>query len=54
MKKFICLLMSALLVFSMTACTNNGGGQEDSQSAVQKIIAEAQNMSLEELAKKAI
>ena len=54
MKKFICLLMSALLVFSMTACTNNGGNNDDKQSEVQKIIAEAQNMSLEELAKKAI
>lgn len=54
MKKFICLLMSALLVFSMAACTNNGGKPEDNQSEVQKIIAEAQTMSLEELAKKAI
>ncbi|MBQ1522022.1 MAG: hypothetical protein IIZ74_04610 [Erysipelotrichaceae bacterium] len=54
MKKFICLLMSALLVFSMAACSNNGGKTEDDKSAVQKIIAEAQTMSLEELAKKAI
>ena len=53
MKKLVCLLMSVLLVFSMTACTNNNK-PDDNLSEVQKIIAEAQNMSLEELAKKAI
>ena len=54
MKKLVCLLMSVLLVFSMTACTNNNNKPDDNLSEVQKIIAEAQNMSLEELAKKAI
>ena len=54
MKKLVCLLMSVLLVFSMTACTNNNNKPDDNLSEIQKIIAEAQNMSLEELAKKAI
>ncbi|MBQ7223280.1 MAG: hypothetical protein IJS38_01770 [Erysipelotrichaceae bacterium] len=50
--------MSLLLVLSLAACSNNnnnnkGSGDKD-LSNVQKIIAEAQNMTLEELAKKAI
>ncbi|MBQ1304151.1 MAG: hypothetical protein IIY51_04570, partial [Erysipelotrichaceae bacterium] len=55
MKKFICMLMSVLLALSLTACGGGNGGKEASEkSEVQKIIAEAQKMSLEELAKKAI
>ncbi len=58
MKKLFCMLMSLLLVLSLAACSNNnnnnkGSGDKD-LSNVQKIIAEAQNMTLEELAKKAI
>ncbi len=52
MKKLVCLFMSMLLVLSLVGCGNNNKPAE--QSAVQKIIAEAQNMTLEELAKKAI
>ncbi len=55
MKKFICMLMSVLLALSLTACGGGNGGKEATEkSEVQKIIAEAQKMSLEELAKKAI
>ena len=55
MKKLFCLLMSLLLVVSLTACGGNGGNKPAAEtSEVQKIIAEAQNMTLEELAKKAI
>ena len=54
MKKIICLLMSILMVFSLTACSKDNGGKEKELSNVQKIIAEAQKMTLEELAKKAI
>ena len=50
MKKFFILgLALVLFVFALTGC----GGSEK-QSEVQKIIEQAQNMSLEELARKAI
>ena len=60
MKKILCALMSLLLVVSLTACSNSNGGNESNGgetaelSAVQQIIAEAQTMTLEELAQKAI
>ena len=59
MKKFLLILLTLLLAFSLVACNSNGGGNSDKEgdstmSEVQKIIAEAQTMTLEELAKKAI
>ncbi len=52
MKK-VTALMLALVLFAVP-CLTGCGGSEKKQSEVQKIIAEAQKMSLEELAKKAI
>lgn len=53
MKKILAVLMTALLVVtSLTGCTPKENEVE--QSEVQKIIAEAETMTLEELAKKAI
>ncbi|MBQ3419815.1 MAG: hypothetical protein IJH31_06750 [Erysipelotrichaceae bacterium] len=56
MKKLLLVLLSLLMVLSLAACQggNNNGGGEEELSNVQKIIAEAQTMTLEELAKKAI
>ena len=56
MKKLMLVLLSLLLVLSMAACGKGGNEPQPAgdQSEVQKIIAEAQGMTLEELAKKAI
>ena len=55
MKKLLCALMSLLVVLTMFGCGEKKPEPvEPELSAVQKIIAEAQNMTLEELAKKAI
>ena len=51
MKKLLAVLLAVLMVVSMVGCTPK---ETVEQSEVQKIIAEAQNMTLEELAKKAI
>ena len=51
MKKLLAVLLAVLMVVSMVGCTPKDTVE---QSEVQKIIAEAQNMTLEELAKKAI
>ena len=53
MKKLLSILLVMAMVLSLAAC-QNGGNETKEQSEVQKIIAQAQNMSLEELAKKAI
>ena len=57
MKKFLSLMLTALMALTLFGCSNGGGNTpapSDNQSEVQKIIAEAQTMTLEELAKKAI
>ncbi|MBQ2657822.1 MAG: hypothetical protein IJF87_04550 [Erysipelotrichaceae bacterium] len=55
MKKLFALMLVVLMALTMAGC---GGKEEpapaDNQSEVQKIIAEAQTMTLEELAQKAI
>jgi len=48
MKKLLLLALGLLLCFSLASC------KKEEQSEVQKIIQQAQTMSLEELAKKAI
>ncbi|MBQ1386013.1 MAG: hypothetical protein IIY75_04395 [Erysipelotrichales bacterium] len=55
MKKFMLVMLSLLLALGLTACSSKPEPKpEDNKSAVQKIIEEAQGMTLEELAKKAI
>ncbi len=56
MKKLLIVILSALMVLSFTGCSNNNTPDKpaEEKSAVQQIIAEAQGMTLEELAKKAI
>ncbi len=55
MKKVLALLIAVLMFLPvLAACGGQTSGGEKEQSAVQKIIAEAQGMTLEELAKKAI
>ena len=57
MKKLLMVMLAVLMALTLVACGNGGGGGEtpaDNRSEVQKIIAEAQTMTLEELAKKAI
>ena len=51
MKKLLTVLLTACLALSLAACS---GGSKGEQSEVQKIIQEAQGMTLEELTKKAI
>ena len=53
MKKLIALLLALCMLLSMAACGTNSKNNEE-LSETQKIILEAQNMTLEELAKKAI
>ena len=58
MKKLLMLMLAVLMALTLVGCSsnNNGGGQApaDNRSEVQKIIADALTMTLEELAKKAI
>ena len=56
MKKALAIVLAVLMLVSLfAACSNSGSGSSDKeQSNVQKIIQEAQGMTLEELAKKAI
>ena len=54
MKKFVLILLSLLMVLGATACSNNDKKPEPTKSAVQQVIEQAQGMTLEELAKKAI
>ena len=55
MKKFVALMLAFVMVLGLVAC---GGGstpaKTDSESEVQKIIKEAEGLTLEELCKKAI
>lgn len=56
MKKLLALLLACVLsfaAFGLVACTDDGGNTTE-LSATEKIIAEAQTMTLEELAQKAI
>ncbi len=52
MKRYLALALALLMVLSL--CLIGCADQTKKQSEVQKIIAEAQNMTLEELARKAI
>ena len=58
MKKILMVMLAVLMAMTLVGCAsgNNGGGNApaDNRSEVQKIIVEAQTMTLEELAKKAI
>ena len=51
MKKIISMVLALSMVLAMAVC---GVGQASAETDVKAIIAEAQNMTLEELAKKAI
>ncbi len=53
MKRIVALLLALVLCLSMVACTGNKDKDKE-LSATQKIIQEAEGMTLEELAKKAI
>ena len=52
MKKSLCLVLSAVMMLSMIAC--GSAKTSGKSSAVQSIIKQAEGMSMEELAKKAI
>lgn len=52
MKKSLCLVLSAVMILSVAAC--GGAKTSGKSSAVQSIIKQAEGMSMEELAKKAI
>ena len=69
MKKLVSLILAAVMCLSLAACgggsssggnpsgggdANQGGAVSGNESAVQKIIAEAEGMTLEELGRKAI
>ena len=56
MKKALAVVLAVLMLVSLFAACSNGGSGTDAKekSSVQKIIEEAQGMTLEELAKKAI
>ena len=56
MKKYVALMMAVLMLAmaALTSCSGSQGGGSKEKSEVQKIIEQAQNMSMEELAKKAI
>ena len=57
MKKLLMVMLAVLMALTLVGCgSGNGGGETpaDNRSEVQKIIAEAQTMTLEELAQKAI
>lgn len=54
MKKFVALTLALLLIVPFVLASCNTGAPAKEKSAVQKIIEEAQTMTLEELAKKAI
>jgi len=54
MKKVLALILVVAMVFSFAACGEKKQEAVDNRSEVQKIIDEAQGMTLEELAKKAI
>ena len=52
MKKSVCLVLSAVMMLSVTAC--GSAKTSGKSSAVQSIVKQAEGMSMEELAKKAI
>ena len=55
MKRFLSIILAAAMIVSMFAVAGCKGNEPaKNESAVQKIIKEAQGLSLEELAKKAI
>ena len=56
MKRILALLLAmAMCVTMLAGCTSGGGSSEKKDlSAVQSVIKEAQGMTMEELAKKAI
>ena len=56
MKRFLSIILAAAMICSafVIAGCKNGGNNDKAESAVQKIIKEAEGMTLEELAKKAI
>ena len=54
MKKVLAILLAVLMLVSLFAACGKEGSQNAEKSEVQKIIEQAQGMTLEELAKKAI
>ena len=56
MKKLFALMLAVLMALTLVGCSGGGNtpAPADNQSEVQKIIAEAQTMTLDELAQKAI
>ena len=52
MKKSLCLVLSAVMILSVAAC--GGAKTSGKSSAVQSIVKQAEGMSMEELAKRAI
>ena len=57
MRKLFALMLALLMALTLVGCSSGGGNTPapaENQSEVQKVIAEAQTMTLEELAKKAI
>ena len=55
MKRIVALLTAVVMCIGLLAACSNGGGKDDTKlSATQEIIRQAQTMTLEELAKKAI
>ncbi len=54
MKKFIAVMLAFVMVLGLVACSGSDKPAEKNESNVQKVIKEAQGLTLEELCKKAI
>ena len=53
MKKVLAIVLAVLMLTSLLTACGGSGSQNTEKSEVQKIIEQAQGMTLEELAKKA-
>ena len=54
MKKFVAMMLAVVMVLALVACGGSATPANTKDSAVKKVIKEAQGMTLEELCKKAI